>query len=236
LYQVEKLIIAEEGADATNLLSQTYYFSDVMGTTNTGISEVVAADGSINTSDADNGATGVGEIHHAYADTDSVMIGTAGLNDVFEIEAATTASAQTTIGDATIASDHQETWIYGMRNNDTLDLDLIKIKLDSGTFLTAPEIGSSSISQALSGSGDTQTGAMDVVFNFGNLDASDDITINFGISVTQIAGEPVKKVSLTYDSDFDDATTADEVTMDLFFADAGNIDSTSLLERIRFEM
>ena len=53
--------------------------------------------------------------------------------------------------------------------------------------------------------------------------------------MTEITGG--QKVSLTYDSDLDesDGSTTDNVTMDLFFADAGNIDSTTLINRIQWE-
>ena len=44
-----------------------------------------------------------------------------------------------------------------------------------------------------------------------------------------------EKVSLTLEGDFDGNSQPDVSTLDLFFADAGNVDSTTLLDRIRWE-
>ncbi|MDC0395110.1 Ig-like domain-containing protein, partial [Alphaproteobacteria bacterium] len=234
LYQVEKLIVAGESEDATNqnLVSNTYYFADVEGENASGESEVVSA-GAIDTEDATSGVTTGGDHLSAEADINSIMIGTAGRNDTFEVDAATSASAQQVVGAQTIAAVNQEVWIYGMRSGDTFDLDTIKINLNSGTALTSPETVSTSLS-ALSGSA-VKTGTLGVILDRGTADSSDDLTINFGLSVTEISGG--QKVSLTYDSDLDesDGSTTDNVTMDLFFADAGNIDSTTLINRIQWE-
>ena len=43
------------------------------------------------------------------------------------------------------------------------------------------------------------------------------------------------KVSLEIDTDGDLLTTDDVVGLDLFFADAGNIDSTFLSDKLKFE-
>ena len=234
LYQVEKLIVADESEDATNenLVSNTYYFADVEGENASGESEAVSA-GAIDTADATSGVTAGGDHLSADADINSIMIGTAGRNDTFEVDAATSASEQQVVGAQTIAAVNQEVWIYGMRSGDTFDLDTVKINLNSGTALTSPETVSTSLS-ALSGSA-VKTGTLGVILDRGTADSSDDLTINFGLSVTEITGG--QKVSLTYDSDLDesDGSTTDNVTMDLFFADAGNIDSTTLINRIQWE-
>ena len=83
--------------------------------------------------------------------------------------------------------------------------------------------------------GSTKTGTLQVLFDKGTANAADDFTVDFGVSVTNITGG--QKVSLTYDSDLDatDGSSTDNVTMDLFFADAGNIDSTTLINRIQWE-
>ena len=235
LYQVEKLIVAEESEDSTNqdLLSNTYYFADVEGETGSGATEAVAGNGSINTSDSTAGTSAAGDYLVADADVNSIMVGTAGRNDVFEINAATTASAQQTVGSQTIAAQNQEVFIYGMRTSNTLDLDTVKIDLNAGTALTSPD-GTSSFTNALSG-GSTKTGTLKVSFDKGTADTADDFTVDFGVSVTNITGG--QKVSFTYDSDLDptDGKSTDNVTMDLFFADAGNIDSTTLINRIQWE-
>ena len=228
--------MAEESEDSTNqdLLSNTYYFADVEGETGTGATEAVAGDGSINTTDSTAGTSSAGDHLVADADVNSIMVGTAGRNDVFEINAATTASAQQTVGTQTIAAQNQEVFIYGMRTSNTLDLDTVKIDLNASTALTSPD-GTSSFTSALSGSGSTKTGTLQVSFDKGTANAADDFTVDFGVSVTNITGG--QKVSLTYDSDLDatDGSSTDNVTMDLFFADAGNIDSTTLINRIQWE-
>ncbi len=120
-----------------------------------------------------------------------------------------------------------------MRSSNTLDLDTVKIDLNAGTALTSPD-GTSSFTNALSG-GSTKTGTLKVSFDKGTADTADDFTVDFGVSVTNITGG--QKVSFTYDSDLDptDGKSTDNVTMDLFFADAGNIDSTTLINRIQWE-
>ena len=234
LYQVEKLIVADESGDPTtqNLVSNTYYFADVEGENASGNSELVSG-GAIDTEDATSGAISGGDHLSAEADVNSIMIGTAGQNDTFEIDAATSSLAQQTASSQTIAAVNQEVWIYGMRSGDTLDLDTIKINLNSGTALSSPETATTSLS-TLTGAA-VKTGTLGVILDKGTADTSDDLTINFGLSVTEITGG--QKISLTYDSDLDesDGTTTDNVTMDLFFADAGNIDSTTLINRIQWE-
>ena len=43
------------------------------------------------------------------------------------------------------------------------------------------------------------------------------------------------KVSLTIEGDFDGNSQTDISSLDLFLADAGNVDSTTLLDRIKWE-
>ena len=63
LYQVEKLIVAEESEDSTNqdLLSNTYYFADVEGETGSGATEAVAGNGSIDVTDGTAGTSSAGD-------------------------------------------------------------------------------------------------------------------------------------------------------------------------------
>ena len=212
------------------MLSNTYYFADVEGETGVGATEAVATNGSINTTDSTAGTTTAGDHLVAGADENSIMVGTAGRNDIFEINAATTASAQQTVNSQTIAAQNQEVFIYGMRSSNTLDLDTVKIDLTAGTALTSPD-GTSSFTSALNNG----VGTLQVLFDKGTAATTDDFTVDFGVSVTAITGG--QKVSLTYDSDLDatDGNTTDNVTMDIFFQDAGNIDSTTLINRIQWE-
>ena len=72
-----------------------------------------------------------------------------------------------------------------------------------------------------------------------NLDASEDVIIGLNGStvssmsdvsqVTLAGGDAVQKVSITFDQGGNDAI------LDLFFADGGNVNSTDLLDRIKFE-
>ena len=72
-----------------------------------------------------------------------------------------------------------------------------------------------------------------------SLDASEDVIIGLNGStvssmsdvsqVTLAGGDAVQKVSITFDQGGNDAI------LDLFFADGGNVNSTDLLDRIKFE-
>ena len=107
-----------------DLLSNTYYFADVEGETGTGASEAVAGDGSINTSDGTAGTTTAGDHLVAGADVNSIMVGTAGRNDI--LKSMPHASAQQTVNSQTIAAQNQEVFIYGMRSSNTLIWILLK--------------------------------------------------------------------------------------------------------------
>jgi hypothetical protein len=72
-----------------------------------------------------------------------------------------------------------------------------------------------------------------------SLDANEDVIIGLngstvssmsGVSqVTLAGGDTVQKVSITFDQSGNDAI------LDLFFADGGNVNSTDLIDRIKFE-
>jgi hypothetical protein len=53
-------------------------------------------------------------------------------------------------------------------------------------------------------------------------------------SKTMADRSTVKQAKVTFNLG-DKATNADDVTLNIFFADAGNVDSTTLLNRIKWE-
>ena len=78
-----------------------------------------------------------------------------------------------------------------------------------------------------------------------NLDANEDVIISLNGSaapdknqlsvdnVTLAGGDKVQKVSITFDQG--DGAGGNDAILDLFFADGGNVDSSSLIDRIKFE-
>ena len=99
----------------------------------------------------DGSATSIafGDVLSAAADVDSVMIGTSGKFDIFEINAPTAAGSGST--NSQIANEVQEVWIYGMSNQSgtVFDKDEIVIKkLDSSTALTSPLSGTTGTIEA----------------------------------------------------------------------------------------
>ncbi|MDA9816140.1 hypothetical protein N9C75_03690, partial [Alphaproteobacteria bacterium] len=225
LYQIEKIQIgeeydAEESSDPFAMSVQEYYLADV---TNESSIAGLALDGSgqQNTLAADS--TGVlldgtagditsivdGDIFTAEADVDTIMIGTAGKYDVFEINAPTVSGSNA--DNSIIANETQEVWIYGMVNSagNALDLDDIIIKLGSGTALSDP------LSAGI-------PGTLDIT----NLGIS---TPTMGDGTTDVA-----KLSLEFgNGTAGDAT--DDYLLDLYFSDMGNIDADVILDRIRWE-
>jgi hypothetical protein len=79
----------------------------------------------------------------------------------------------------------------------------------------------------------------------GTLDTGEDVIIELNgsaqptvttsdVTVETLAdGGTVQKVSITFDQG--DGAGANDAILDLFFADAGNVNSTDLIDRIKFE-
>jgi len=207
IYQVEKIQIGEEqdaenASDPFAMAVKTYYIAESSDDTSvTGITK------------------GDGDVLSAASDVDSVMIGEAGLGDVFEISGPTSASAS--INPGTIAADHQEVFIYGMVNSggtvlDTTDQIIIKSNyLSSSTALSDP-IGIGTSGTLFSG------------------------TVGYGItsgSFEDTNANDYAKISFEFGGDDADlSSSADNYFLDLYLADAGNIDSQSLLDRIKWEI
>jgi len=106
-----------------------------------------------------------------------------------------------------IAADSQDVWIYGMGGTNKLDNDDVVVKIGTGTtsFDHDDEGTLSSLKT---------TGFTDI----------EDFTLNC------VTG---KMTTVVLNSTT--ASTSDDVTLNIFFADAGNVDSTTLLNRIKWE-
>ena len=96
--------------------------ANVTSSTQEGVTTGGTLDGSAST-------IAFGDVLSAAADVDSVMIGTSGKFDIFEINAPTAAGSGST--NSQIANEVKEVWIYGMsnQNGSTFDKDEIVIKL-----------------------------------------------------------------------------------------------------------
>jgi hypothetical protein len=225
IYQVEKIQIgaemdAEETSDPFAMAIKEYYIADAIDATT--ISELSSATSStqegVNANGTLDGAAssiGFGDVLSASSDVDSIMIGTSGEFDIFEINAPTAAGSGST--NSQIANEVQEVWIYGMSNHSgsTFDKDEIVIKvapsaLDASTALTSPLSGTSG------------TIASGITFNL--VDTS---------STTLADGDNFAKVEFTFDGGA--AGSADDYLLELYLEDMGNIDSSAVLNRIRFE-
>ena len=219
IYQVEKIQIGaeadgEETSDPFAMAIKEYYIADsinattvaelanVTSSTQEGVTTGGTLDGSAST-------IAFGDVLSAAADVDSVMIGTSGKFDIFEINAPTAAGSGST--NSQIANEVQEVWIYGMSNQTgtTFDKDEIVIKLDSSTALTSP----------LSGT----TGTI-----------ASGITYKVETPGTLSDGDNFAKVEFTFDGG--QAGNADDYLLELYLEDMGNIDSQTLLDRIRWEI
>ncbi|MDC3014316.1 hypothetical protein OA085_02365, partial [Alphaproteobacteria bacterium] len=219
IYQVEKIQIgaemdAEESSDPFAMAVKEYYIADAINaTTVSDLSGITSStqEGVDANGDLDGSATSIafGDVLSASADVDSVMIGTSGKFDIFEINAPTAAGSGST--DSQIANEVQEVWIYGMSNQSgtVFDKDEIVIKLDSSTALTSP----------LSGA----TGTI-----------ASGITYKVETPGTLADGDNFAKVEFTFDGG--QAGNADDYLLELYLEDMGNIDSQTLLDRIRWEI
>jgi len=219
IYQVEKIQIgaemdAEESSDPFAMAVKEYYIADAINaTTVSDLSGITSStqEGVDANGDLDGSATSIafGDVLSASADVDSVMIGTSGKFDIFEINAPTAAGSGST--NSQIANEVQEVWIYGMSNQSgtVFDKDEIVIKLDSSTALTSP----------LSGA----TGTI-----------ASGITYKVETPGTLADGDNFAKVEFTFDGG--QAGNADDYLLELYLEDMGNIDSQTLLDRIRWEI
>jgi Ca2+-binding RTX toxin-like protein len=192
LYSVEKLQIAAEMENPLSAAVQTYYLGDVQGRVS---------------------GTNGGDIIHADADRNSLLIGNSALDDKFLIEAPTADSnyldGLNADGSERRVVAEQDVWLYGANDGD----DSVVIKVGSGSVLssTAPTSARATIEDSDAVTSGTQL-----------------------FEKTMADGSEVKYAKVTFNVG-GTATKADDVTLNIFFADAGNVDSTTLLNRIKWE-
>jgi hypothetical protein len=209
-YRVEKIAFSTEAENPLAVAVKSYYLGVEGGTASTGTQVTCAADGTLGTT---NTAIAAGDILKAEANQDSILIGTADKHDEFFINAPT--SASNTAGPAsTRVIDTQDVWIYGMRDGNSLDADDVVINMGAGstrtTFDSLPAGTVASITDA-----DFSTAGIQL------------------FSQTLEDGSVVKRAEVKFNTG--DANLADDVTLNIFFADAGNVDSTSILNKIKWE-
>jgi hypothetical protein len=209
LYSVEKLQLAQESdaLDPFAAVVQTYYLGNVTGTSTAGTQAHGGADGIVgNADDTTTPFTNIvaGDVLHAGADHDSLLIGSLDKHDTFVIDKPTSASAYNSA--TNVAADSQDVWIFGMGGTNKLDNDDVVVKVGAGTSSHAYN--------------ETAT-------------LSSLKTTGFSMSEFNENGVQGKKATVVLNNTT--AGTADDVTLNIFFADAGNVDSTTLLNRIKWE-
>ena len=99
--------------------------------------------------------------------------------------------------------------------------DSIVIKVGAGTTQT---------NTTLDAQGALKAGVANATF----VDADANTAGTQLFSKTMADGTTVKQAKVTFNLG-STATNADDVTLNIFFADAGNVDSTTLLNRIKWE-
>jgi hypothetical protein len=208
LYSVEKIQLASEVVNPLAAAVTTYYFGSVTGASSIGTQTLGGANGIVGGSVADDTSTSIvaGDVLNADSDRDSLLIGTVGKHDTFVIDKPTSASAYNST--TNVAADSQDVWIYGMAGTNTLDNDDVVVKIGDGT--TSFDYNDVATLSSLNTNGFTM--------------AIDPITKN---GVTGKMATVVLNSTTT--------STNDDVTLNIFFADAGNVDSTTLLNRIKWE-
>jgi len=205
LYSVEKIQLAQEVENPLAAAVQTYYLGKVTGLSTAG-------------TQVDGGANNV--VGTGSDDTTSNIVA----GDVLRAGADrdslligtvdkhdTFVIDQPTAASAyksvgNIAADSQDVWIYGMGGANKLDNDHVVVKVGSGS--TSHAYNEAATLTALKSNGFTMT----------------DFNEN---------GVQGKKATVVLNGTTTE--TADDVTLNIFFADAGNVDSTTLLNRIKWE-
>ena len=105
-----------------------------------------------------------------------------------------------------IAADSQDVWIYGMAGTHKLDNDDVVVKIGSGT----------------------SSHAYNELATLSSLNSG-------GFTMTNFTENGVTGKKATVVLNGTTTSTNDDVTLNIFFADAGNVDSTTLLNRIKWE-
>lgn len=152
----------------------------------------------------------------AAMDVDSILIGDGNKVDEFIINAPTSASA----AQGSVAANSQDVWLYGVGNGSATD-DLENLKIDMGAGSTITSVKASTtmwmVESTAADGAKSYSGATDTAFATGR---------------TLADGTTVQQATLKFN---DGGVTTDDVYLNIFFADAGNVDSTTILDRIKWE-
>ena len=148
-----------------------------------------------------------GDIMSAMGAENAILVGTSGKSDEFRTD---------------LMDVNKDVWLYGF-DKDGSNADSILLQLNSSTALSP--VNTMSIENQ------TQS-SFDLALLLG-----DGSTISVSGQISEFVDGLAngEKLSLTLEGDFDGNSQTDVSTLDLFFADAGNVDSTTLLDRIRWE-
>jgi hypothetical protein len=160
--------------------------------------------------------TNAGDRVIAAKDVDSILIGDGNKVDEFIINAPTAASA----AQGSVAANSQDVWLYGVGNGSATDnLENLKIDMGEGSTITSFKASTTKwmVESTAADGAKSYSGASDTAFATGR---------------TLADGTTVQQATLKFN---DGGVTTDDVYLNIFFADAGNVDSTTILNRIKWE-
>jgi hypothetical protein len=151
----------------------------------------------------------------AAMDVDSILIGDSNKVDEFIINAPTSASA----AQGSVAANSQDVWLYGVGNGSDASLENLKIDMGAGSIITSVKASTTKwmVESTAADGAKSYSGATDTAFATGR---------------TLADGTTVQQATLKFN---DGGVTTDDVYLNIFFADAGNVDSTTILNRIKWE-
>jgi len=204
-YRVEKIAFSAEAENPLAVAVKSYYLG-VEGGNATATDNVGVA------------ISNAGDRVIAAKDVDSILIGDVNKVDEFIINAPTSASA----AKGSVAANSQDVWLYGVGDSATADLENLKIDMGAGSTITSEKASTIEwmVESTAADGAKSYSGPTDVAF---------------ATERTLADGTIVQQATLKFDTDGNAATTVDAVYLNIFFADAGNVDSTTILNRIKWE-
>ena len=139
-----------------------------------------------------------------------------------------------------------QSYVFGQVSESSATGDILSANADEDTILIGTEGLTDEFRILASTDSSVSTEAWIYgMHDSGALDSGDEVIIELNGSVspaltaadvtteTLADGGTVQKVSITFDQG--DGAGANDAVLDLFFADDGNVDSTLLIDRIKFE-
>jgi Ca2+-binding RTX toxin-like protein len=160
--------------------------------------------------------TNAGDRVIAAKDVDSILIGDGDKVDEFIINAPTIDSA----AHGSFVANSQDVWLYGVGGG-SASASLENLKIDMGAGFDVTNVKASTTKWMV------ETTAVDGTKSYSGAD--DDA---FVTDRTLADGTHVMQATLKFN---DGGVTTDDVYLNIFFADAGNVDSTTILNRIKWE-